>query len=98
MPAADIYARVKAEFERLESGGEQRDWVRLANSAVEALMQCQSIVIEKQRAALEGVRCELDPAESARVRAEAKDALYYVDSITALYHRIKTKIESPTGR
>lgn len=98
MPAADIYARVKAELERLEGNGEQRDWVRLANSAVEALMQCQSIVIEKQRSALEGARGELGPAESAGLRAEAKDALYYVDNITALYHRIKTKLGPPIGR
>lgn len=93
MQAAQIYNRVKTEFDRLEAGhAEPREWERLLISGLEALMKCQALLAEIQRT----VRTELDAGEKAKRRAEAKDALYYIDSLTALYQRIKTNAELPS--
>jgi hypothetical protein len=59
---------------------------------LEAVMQAQALVIEKQRAMLEAARNEAEPEDVRRLRQEARDALRYVDNMTQLYQRIKGKL------
>jgi hypothetical protein len=92
MPA-EVYARLQRELEELEAANAgHSDWIRLSTVVLEAVMQAQAVVIEKQRAALEAARKESNPDEIRRLRQEARDSLRYVDNMTALYQRIKGKL------
>ena len=92
MPGS-LYARLQRELEELEAAHAGRsDWIRLSTVVLEAVMQAQAIVIDKQRAALDAARSEADADEVRRLRQEARDALRYVDNMTGLYQRIKGKL------
>ena len=92
MPA-ETYARLQRELEELEAAkAGHSDWIRLSTVVLEAVMQAQALVIEKQRAMLDAARKEAEPEDVRRLRQEARDALRYVDNMTQLYQRIKGKI------
>ena len=92
MPA-EVYARLQRELDELEAAhAGHSDWIRLSTVVLEAVMQAQAGVIEKQRAALDAARNEADADQVRRLRQEARDALRYVDNMTALYQRIKGKL------
>jgi hypothetical protein len=90
---AETYARLQRELEELDAAqAGHSDWIRLSTVVLEAVMQAQSLVIEKQRAMLEAARNEAEPEDVRRLRQEARDALRYVDNMTQLYQRIKGKL------
>ena len=92
MTAKDIYAQVKAEFDRLDQAhAGPPEWSRLAVTILDGVMKCQAIVIEKQGLAIEAARA-VDGAAVANLRQDAKDALYYVDALSGLYDVLKLKL------
>ena len=87
-----IYTRISSELEQLErDGADAREWTRFSTEILEAVMQCQSIVMERQRAILEHARDDRSDARAEELRASARDALRYVDNQTALYQRARAK-------
>ena len=90
---AEVYARLQREIEELETQqAGHNDWIRISTAVLEAVMQAQTLVIEKQRAMLEAARSEAEPEDVRRLRQDARDALRYVDNMTQLYQRIKGKL------
>jgi hypothetical protein len=89
--APEIYKSAKATFERLErAAASHAEWLRFSHEVLEAVMRCQAIVMENQRATLDARSSGL--AEDREHRIAARDTLEIVDRLTALYQRAKAKL------
>jgi hypothetical protein len=88
---AEIYRVAKTELERLErTASPHADWLRFSHQVLEAVMRCQAIVMEQQRAALDARSNGTD--EDREHRMAARDTLEIVERLTTLYQRAKARL------
>jgi len=91
--AAEIYEKIKAEFERLErNGAAPAEWIPFANRLVEAVMKIQAIVMDHQKRLIAQTRGDLDRADYETTRQAAKDGIQILDNLTALHERTRSKL------
>jgi hypothetical protein len=89
----ELYEKAKVEHARLRQvRAGTSEWIRFSSTLLEWVMACQAVVMEKQKAAFDAARDGMQLAQVSELRTEAKDALYYVDQLTALYQRAKQHI------
>ena len=96
MTPGELYAAAKAAVDRLDaSGADPREWARFSGDLLETIMKVQSFVMDRQRVILERTRIDALAPELGPLRREARDALYCLDKLTALYERVKQRLRSP---
>jgi hypothetical protein len=91
--AEEIYAQVKAEFERLQDRQAPRgEWLTFSSRLIDAIMKCQAIVMEHQKrliAHARGVEIADDYKETSQA---SRDAISVLDRLSTLHDRARTKL------
>lgn len=85
----ELYEVARQEFDRLGAGAsDARLWREYAVRLMELLVQSQSLALECQRRVTDAIRTSSDDKALPQLRADSRDALYYMDRLTELYRKV----------
>lgn len=95
MSVDEIYAQLKAEFDRLQERHAARgEWLAFSSRLIDAIMKCQAVVIEHQKrliAHARGVEVADDYKETSQA---SRDAISVLDRLSTLHDRTRAKLLS----